>query len=87
MAMEVRLSGALTTRTVALEYARKLPPGDLVIDFSSVTEADSAALALLLDWSRRARASGAQIHLRSLPPGLAALADVYGIAGLLPDAC
>lgn len=88
---ELKLSGALTMRSVAAEYAKdeyakKLSAGDLVIDFSAVTEADSAALALVLDWLRRAKAGGTKIELRALPEALVVLADVYGVTGLLPVA-
>jgi phospholipid transport system transporter-binding protein len=86
VATEVKLAGALVMRTVAAEYARALPPGDLVIDFSAVTEADSAALALALDWVRRSRARGTAIRLHALPHSLVALAEVYGVTRLLPVA-
>lgn len=85
MATELKLAGALTMRSVAAEYAKELAAGDLVIDFSAVTEADSAALALVLDWLRRARARGTNIELRALPEALVVLAEVYGVTALLPS--
>ncbi|ATE58685.1 STAS domain-containing protein [Thauera sinica] len=83
----LRLEGALTMRTVAemLESGRRrASEGDLVVDFAAVTEADSAALALLLDWLRAARAAGHELAVRALPAGLASLAALYGVDALLP---
>ena len=62
------------------DYARR---GDFTIDFQHVTESDSVALALLLDWLRSARAAGHRMRLRNLPKGLESLAVLYGIAELL----
>ena len=47
----VSYSGAQWDQLMRLARA-----GDLVVDFADVTVADSAALALLLDWMRCARA-------------------------------
>lgn len=58
--------------------------GDLIVDLSQVTVADSAALALLLDWLRAARAAGHRLSVRALPEGMASLARLYGIESLLP---
>ncbi|ENO89230.1 STAS domain-containing protein [Thauera linaloolentis] len=69
----------------ALEEGRRLAKaGPLVVDLTAVTLADSAALALILDWLRAAREAGQHIVLRGLPPGLASLAALYDIDGLLP---
>ncbi len=58
--------------------------GDLVVDFSQVDEADSAALALLFDLQRVAAAAGHELRVEGLPAGLQSLADLYGVADLLP---
>ena len=81
------LEGPLTVRTVPamLEIGRRrAAEGDLVVDFSAVEEADSAALALLLDWLRVSRAAGHRLQLKALPQGLATLAALYDIDTLLP---
>lgn len=60
--------------------------GDLVVDLSGITECDSAALALMLDWMRACTAQGGKVSFRSIPPGLVSLAQVYGVDDLLsPD--
>ena len=83
----LRLEGALTMRSApaVLESGRRrVAEGDLVVDFSAVTEADSAALALVLDWLRAARAAGHGLVLHALPAGLTSLAALYDVDALLP---
>ncbi|MDR1062485.1 MAG: STAS domain-containing protein [Azoarcus sp.] len=82
----VKLEGTLTLQTVAVSLERPLPAGDFTIDLGGVAQADSAALALLLAWLRRAKASGSRVELRALPESLRALAKLYGIDALLPVA-
>ncbi len=54
------------------------------VDLSGVTDADSAGLAVLIEWVREACASGRSIAFRGLPPRLAELARIGGVADLLP---
>ena len=80
-------AGELTmvSAPAVLEDGRRLAhAGDLVVDFAGVTVADSAALALLLDWMRCAREAGNRLAVRSLPAGMASLAALYDIDALLP---
>ncbi len=82
----LRLSDKVTMQTARalLEQGRAgIAAGDLTVDFSAVTTADSAALALLLDWMRAARANGRQIRVCDLPPSLSSLAQLYGIEDML----
>lgn len=82
----IRMEGALTMRTVAAALDRALPTGDWVLDLSAIGTADSAALALLLEWQRRTREQGASFSVRGLPAGLRSLADLYGLDEILPVA-
>lgn len=80
-------AGELTmvSAPAVLEDGRRLArAGDLVVDFAGVTVADSAALALLLDWMRCARAAGNRLAVRGLPAAMASLAALYDIDALLP---
>jgi phospholipid transport system transporter-binding protein len=61
------------------DAAGQIGAGVTEIDLSDVTEADSAALALLLEWRRQAAIVGNDVKIRNLPGGLAALADLYGV--------
>jgi phospholipid transport system transporter-binding protein len=57
--------------------------GDLTIDLDGVATVDSAAVALLLAWQRAAAAEGKRLAFKGIPPGLASLADLYGVDSLL----
>lgn len=86
-AQVLRLEGPLTMHTVRghLDAGRsRLATGDLVVDFSAVGEADSAAVALIFDWLRAAGDSGHSLYVRGLPDGLHSLASLYGVEALLP---
>ena len=80
------LSGPVTMRnvTAVLEESRRLFNGSrVVIDLSGVTELDSAAVSLLLEWQRGAKAANREVELVNVPANLKSLADLYGVSGLL----
>lgn len=58
--------------------------GASVIDLSQVTEADSASLAILFDWLRTARERGLALSIDHPPESVRSLAQLYGVADLLP---
>jgi phospholipid transport system transporter-binding protein len=71
--------------TAVLEQSRALFKGpQIVVDLAGVTEVDSAALSLLLEWRRLAAAEKRAVEYRNLPANLRTLADLYGVSGLLP---
>ena len=55
------------------------------VDLGEVTDLDSSLLALLLAWTREAKARGATLTFSRLPPDLGTLAQLYGVAELLPQ--
>lgn len=60
------------------------PAGALcVLDARAVLRFDSAGLALLLDCRRQAQQAGRTLQVQHWPAQLQALAQVYGVAGLL----
>jgi len=80
-------TAALTFDTAAAmreEARRVLTDGALRIDLGSVPEADSTALALLLDVCREAAVRRQTIDIVGMPAGLRSLADLYGVTELLP---
>ncbi len=82
------VTGALTFSTVdAAVYERsRALVGDAhvqVVDLSGVSAADSAGLALLIEWQSVARASGRSLALRSVPVGLRAIADISDVEQLI----
>jgi len=79
----LRIDGPLTMRTVAGLVGPghdAIAAGARTVDLAGVTELDSAAIALLLDWSRSA---GGTLALRGAPPGLDGLAKLYGVESML----
>jgi len=53
------------------------------VDLSRVGRADSAGLAVLIEWTRAARLAGTQITFHALPARMAALARIGGVDQLL----
>jgi len=61
-----------------------LQPGEQVVDFSAVTEADSSAIAVMLGWLRSAEATRSTLRFAHIPAGVRSLAELYGVTELLP---
>lgn len=57
---------------------------DLKINLSGVTDVDTAALSLLLEWQRRAIAANKKVTFTHLPESLMSLATLYGVADFIP---
>ena len=79
-------TGPLTMDSVAtmLSASSEAPlPATGVIDLERVEAVDSAGVALLLAWKRRAAAEGKPLAFAHLPPSLASLAQLYGVEELL----
>lgn len=78
------LSGELTQFTVpGLIGAATRLAANGALDLSTVTRADSAGLALLLELKRRARRNGATLTLIGAPPQLLGLARFFSVSSLL----
>lgn len=84
------LEGALSFETLprVLEESRAYSarpdlPERLAIDFSAITEVDSSAVALLLEWRREAARRGKGLYFVNLPANLLSLAELYGVTGLI----
>lgn len=58
----------------------------LVVDAGPLAVFDSAALAVLLECRREALTRGKDFAVKGLPAGLASMAGLYGVDGLLPAA-
>jgi phospholipid transport system transporter-binding protein len=82
-----RITGAVTVDSVG-GLLRELQPqfgkGVDTLDFSGVEAADSAALALIFSAMRQARQAGGTLALSGLPASFTILAELYGVAELLP---
>lgn len=84
----VHVSGPVTFATVpylsklALSFVQ-IKPIPSLIDLSKVTQADSSALALLLEWQAWAKQKQHQFTLVNVPASLIALGRVMGVDQLL----
>jgi len=86
-ARQFRVNGVLDFDSVPGLYreslARFADGGDIVLDLSGVTRANSAALALLIEWRRLARRPGRTITIRNAPASLRNLARVSELESVL----
>lgn len=79
--------GRLTIATVPALFAAgllHLTSKELLVDFSQVEAVDSAAVSMLLGWTRAAQRSQCDLRVTGLPDDLLSLARLYGVAELLP---
>jgi len=84
----VFLSGPVTLANVAdvlRQGCDELRAGVRTIDLGEVTELDSSLLAALFAWMRAAKADGGEVVFANLPEGLLTVAQLYGVADLLPS--
>ncbi len=82
------LSGRLTMSTVPSLYQaglKLLASEDLLVDLSKVEAVDSAAVSMLLGWMRACSANGRKLRVANLPADLLSLANLYGVAEMLPQ--
>jgi len=82
------VQGKLTIETVTALFntgLQKLAGEDFKVDFSHVESVDSAAISLLLGWTRAAQRSKHELRVKGLPESLLSLANLYGVAELLPQ--
>jgi phospholipid transport system transporter-binding protein len=83
------LSGELTMKNVpkvALKTASVIGAmnGEVSVDLSGITRADSAGLALLIDWLRIARRAKVSLRFEKLPEQLTQIAEVCDLHSILP---
>jgi phospholipid transport system transporter-binding protein len=83
------LEGAITLDTVPAfmgAVEEQLKQGARVVDFREVTEVDSAAVALALEWLRWSAGGNTTLRLANLPAAMQNLAKLYGVSELLQAA-
>lgn len=68
---------------VLAEGLRAFDGPDVRVDLARVTEVDSSAVSLLLEWSRQAARQGRRIVFVNLSPNLRSLAALYGVSNLI----
>lgn len=80
--------GRLTIATVPTLFEaglQQLTSEDLLVDFTQVEAVDSAAVSMLLGWTRAAQRGQHELRVVGLPDDLLSLARLYGVAELLPQ--
>lgn len=94
MAAEVVLSdgsklsvkGSVTINNVVALVAQGialLDSDNLVVDLTQVTEVDSSAICMLLEWQREAGRRNCRMCFANTPHNLKSLAQLYGVAELI----
>jgi phospholipid transport system transporter-binding protein len=85
---QCKVDGPITADNVVSlldQGARAFSGSGVTVDFSGVTEVDSSALSLLLEWRRAAARSGHEVRYRNLPASMRSLAELYGVTELLSE--
>lgn len=80
------LSGPVTldnVRAVLEEGNRLFTEGAVTLDLSGVTDVDSTAVSLLLEWRREALRGKRAIEYVNYPDNLKSLIELYGVSELL----
>lgn len=79
----IELQGPVTLDTVPGLVAMGEPllrQGPATVDFANVSEVDSAAVALALEWLRQSESLGNSLRFANLPDAMKNLAALYGVA-------
>ncbi len=80
------VSGELSMKTVPTLLAQNCLrdiSGDIDIDLQDVERADSAGVALLVEWQRTARQQQQKIRFQNIPSQMLAIARLSGVDELL----
>lgn len=76
----VTLANVAALREAGLKLAQN---GVTEVDLSQVTEVDSSAVSLLLEWARAGLDKGQPLRFINLPTNLTSLAQLYGVTDLI----
>ncbi len=83
------VSGALTLETVPALYQNSAGwfagAGELILDLAQVDRADSAGLALLIEWLRLAKAAKRTLRFTNIPAPVQTLIRINGLQDALLD--
>lgn len=83
----IELAGDLTFATVSELFSRSAEVLDgserTTLDLARVTRADSAGLALMVEWLRQARRENARIEVVNMPEQMLTIARMTKLDGIL----
>lgn len=77
--LEGDLTFATLNKTALNQCKFLLEHKTVIIDLCRVGKADSAGLALLLEWLKLSKANGVQLQFNNIPSQLLALAQLSGV--------
>lgn len=83
----LEVSGAMTlpgASALLAEGNGALADAETVFDLAAVTDVNSSSLAVIFGWLREAQRLGKAIRIMHPPQEMLSLAEVYGVAELLP---
>jgi phospholipid transport system transporter-binding protein len=86
---ELSVEGSITIDNVISVVAKGIAlfdGEDVRIDLGRVTEADSAAVSLMLEWRREAARRNRRVRFVNLPQNLQSLVQLYGVSELMSGA-
>ena len=72
-------------RSLLDEGAQRIQGAAVTIDLAGVTEVDSTAVSLLLEWRRQAGRANRTLRYINTPANLKSLAELYGVTELLGE--
>jgi len=72
-----------SANAVLKESASLVMDDKLSIDFSKISNIDTSALALMIEWTRRAKIEFCQLSFIHVPENLKSLAVLYGVNDFL----
>lgn len=84
---KLSVQGPVTIGTVVAVIAQGVALFDrdnLVIDLAQVSEVDSSAISMLLEWQREAERNKRKLRFTNMPKNLQSLARLYGVSELIP---
>ena len=83
---KLSVEGSVTFNNVAAVVEQGIAlfnQDDLVIDLTRVTEVDSSAISMLLEWQREAGRRNRRMCFANMPQNLRGFAQLYGVSELI----
>lgn len=75
----------ITTANDLLEQSQAFAIENTKIDFANVTDVDTSAVSLILEWKRRAEKENQSLTFVNLPANLISLVQLYDVADLIGE--
>ncbi|WP_020166919.1 MULTISPECIES: STAS domain-containing protein [Methylotenera] len=73
----------ITTANDLLKQSQAFAIENTKIDFANVTDVDTSAVSLILEWKRRAEKENQSLTFVNLPANLISLVQLYDVADLI----